>query len=205
MAAPVNFHSALVGWLKIVLPLAALMLLSTLFLFARGGTEPTDIPFADIEQAAREQRLGAPRIAGLTDAGDRIEITADTARPATDDPANVEVTRPRLMLDGTAGEWVRVNSGEGRLNETDRTARLSGLAYLETSGGFMMETSALEADLAGGIVTTDGALEIRAPFGELTAGRATITLDAADGGARLLFEDGVRLLFRPDPSAEEAR
>ena len=205
MAAQVNFHSALVGWLKIVLPLAALMLLSTLFLFARGTPAPTDIPFADIEQAARDQRLGAPRIAGLTDAGDRIEVSADTARPATDDPARVEVTRPRLTLESDDGDRLTAASGEGQLNETDRTARLTGLVQIETASGFRMETAALRADLAAGIVTSDGALEIRAPFGELTAGRSTIDLGGSNGAARLQFDDGVRLVFRPAQTAQETR
>ena len=50
---------------------------------------------------------------------------------------------------------------------------LTGLgSRLETSTGYAMETRGLTADLAAGTLQTDGALEVRAPYGSLTAGRA---------------------------------
>jgi lipopolysaccharide export system protein LptC len=63
-----NTHSRMVAWAKIVLPLFALVLLSVLFLFS-GKADLTDaLPYAqaDIDELAREQRLGAPEFAGLT-------------------------------------------------------------------------------------------------------------------------------------------
>ena len=56
MAAP-NTYSTVVSWAKIILPLVALGLLSTLFLFSRTPDPNRAIPFAavDVEELAREQ------------------------------------------------------------------------------------------------------------------------------------------------------
>ncbi|RYH04149.1 hypothetical protein EU805_01905 [Salipiger sp. IMCC34102] len=203
MAREVNLHSQLVGWLKILLPLGALMLLSTLFLFARAPASSTDIPFADIDVAAREQRIGTPRLSGLTDTGDTIQISAEAARPDAQDAATLQIDRPRLTLDATDGSTLTIASGQGRVERQANRAVLSGLARAELSTGYQMETSALTADLASGVIVSDGALEIQAPFGQLTAGQATIDLGKATGGATLRFEEGVRLVFQPARIPEE--
>jgi lipopolysaccharide export system protein LptC len=75
---------------------------------------------------------------------------------------------------------------------------------LETSNGYTMETNGLVADLDAGTVTFDGALEVRAPFGAITAGRVTFQTDAGDLGQQMRFTDGVRLIYTPiDDSAKD--
>jgi lipopolysaccharide export system protein LptC len=78
-----NLHSRVVAWLKIILPLTALGILSTLFLFSR-TIDPSDaIPYAtvDVEERAREPRVTAPAYAGVTSDGARLSMTAAEARP----------------------------------------------------------------------------------------------------------------------------
>ena len=60
-----------------------------------------------------------------------------------------------------------------------------------------METNGLTAELDTGLVTSDGLLEIRAPFGELTAGKVTFLIASEDRGQQMLFTNGVRLLYNP--------
>ena len=167
MAAATNFHSQLVGWLKILLPLAALMLLSTLFLFARNTGTPTEIPFAEIDAAAAEQRIAAPRFSGLTNTGDTLAISA----------------------------------GTGLVDTAAKTAHLGGLARLETSSGYVMETAGLQADLTTGTVTADGALEVQAPFGQLNAGQVTIQTGSDGTGQQMNFTKGVKLVYTPPTAA----
>lgn len=197
MAAPANFHSTLVGWLKILLPLAALSLLSTLFLLARDDNGPSDIPFADIDAAAKEQRIAAPRFSGLTEAGDTIQITADTAMPDPDGGSSLTINRPSLTLNATDGTSLHVAAGRGTVDSAANKAHLSGLARLETSSGYTMETAGLNADLETGIVTSDGALEIQAPYGQLTAGQVTIHVDDSGMGQQMDFTNGVKLIYTP--------
>ncbi|MFZ3580760.1 hypothetical protein ACOI1H_01140 [Loktanella sp. DJP18] len=201
MATTTNFHSQLVGWLKILLPLAALMLLSTLFLFARNTGTTNEIPFADIDAAAAEQRIAAPRFSGLTSTGDTLQISAEAARPDTDGGSQVTIDRPRLSLDATDGTTLRVTAGSGMVDTVAQTAQLSGLARLETSSGYVMETKGLQADLATGTVTSDGALEVQAPFGQLQAGQVTFQAGTGDTGQQMNFTNGVKLLYTPSTAA----
>jgi lipopolysaccharide export system protein LptC len=190
-----NFHSRLVGWSKILLPLAALALLSTLFLFARktGGT--ADIPFAQINDIAREQGVTAPEFSGVATDGSIIRIAARAARP--DATGRVTITSPRLSLEAADGTSLQITAGEGRYDDTARTAHLTGLARLETSSGYTMETTGLMADLGTGIVTSDGALEIQSPMGSLVAGQVRIYVATDGTGQQMDFTGGVKMIYLP--------
>ncbi|SEP58835.1 lipopolysaccharide export system protein LptC [Loktanella sp. DSM 29012] len=203
MSRDISLHTQVVGWLRILLPLGALILLSTLFLIARGDPAETEIPFAQIDAVADEQRIGAPRFTGLTDTGDSIALTATSAQPGATDPDLVDVTRPRLALDGLDGTSLRVTAGNGTMNTAAQQATLTGLARLDLSTGYAMETAGLNADLATGVITSDGALAIKAPYGDLTAGQARIQLSGNGKGTQLQLSDGVRLVFVPQQTGEE--
>jgi len=76
-----NTYSRVVAWAKVLLPLLALALLSTLFLVARTVDPAQKLPFADIDvdAIAREQRIGAPKFNGVTKEGTAISLSADSA------------------------------------------------------------------------------------------------------------------------------
>ena len=201
MAVATNFHSQLVGWLKILLPLAALMLLSTLFLFANGTGGPSEIPFAEIDAAAAEQRIAAPRFSGLTNTGDTLQISAEAARPDAAGGPKITIDRPQLSLDAVDGTTLRVTAGSGQVDTAARSATLSGLARLATSSGYVMETKGLTADMETGTVISDGALEVQAPFGQLQAGQVTFQAGSGDTGQQMIFTKGVKLVYTPSTAA----
>ena len=62
MATAGDGHSRLVFWLKIVLPLIALAILSTLFLVSRNIGGDGTVPFSDVDldALARDPQLTAP-------------------------------------------------------------------------------------------------------------------------------------------------
>ena len=192
-----NIYSQFVAWSKILLPLAALALLSTLFLFSRSPIPDEDsIPFADIEQIARDQRISSPRFAGVATDGSIVTVTADSARPGSPD-GGLDITRPEARIETTAGTTVLLRAGSGTIDPSGRDARLSGLAQIETSTGYQMETTGLTADLEQGRVESDGPLEARAPYGELTAGKLIIETPEGADSQLILFNEGVRLVYRP--------
>ncbi len=197
MSGADNLHSQLVGWAKILLPLSALALLSTLFLFSRGQNEPTDIAMSEVEEIAREQRLSAPRFSGVTDDGAIVAITAREARPDTARADTVAIDDLRMRMENPDGSFVEVTGTEGEVDGNAQVARFLGLARLISSAGYEMETNGLIAELKTGIVTSDGLLEIHAPFGELTAGQVTFHVTGDNLGQQILFTDGVRLVYRP--------
>lgn len=196
MATYDNFHSQLVGWSKILLPLAALALLSTLFLFARSSSDGDEIPFAEIDELAREQRITAPEFSGVAGEGSLIQITASTAKPIGDD--KLTVARPRLLMNAADGTSLQIFAGAGEIDNATQYAELTGLARLETSSGYLMETSGLAADMKSGVITSLGPLEIQAPYGELTAGAVEVSVPPqGDLGQQMHFTQGVKLVYRP--------
>lgn len=192
-----NFYSQLVGWAKIILPLCALALLSTLFLFARSTTEPSEIALEEVEAIAREQRVSAPEFSGVTDDGAVIVISAKTARPDEAQTDTVSIDEIRMRMDNPGGSYVEVTATQGEVDGRARIARFLGLARLQTSDGYQMETNGLIAELETGVVTSDGLLEIRAPFGQLTAGKVTFQVATDTTTQEMLFTNGVRLLYKP--------
>nr|WP_281493353.1 hypothetical protein [Yoonia sp. F2084L] len=179
------------------MPLCALALLSTLFLFARSTTEPSEIVLEEVEAIAREQRVSAPEFSGVTDEGAIIVISAKTARPDTAQPDTVSIDDMRMRMDNANGSHVEITATTGEVDGRARVARFLGLARLETSDGYEMETNGLIAALDTGVVTSDGLLEVRAPFGQLTAGKVTFLVASEGTAQEMLFTDGVRLLYIP--------
>lgn len=194
MAAFDNSYSRMVGWLKIILPLAALGLLSTLFLFnADRGTQDA-IPFAEIEELAREQSISEPYFSGVAEDGSIVTLSARSAKPS--DEGGLEIQALAADLRATDGTSVTMSAGSGRVEDNGRRAVLDGLVRVETSTGYRIETTGMDASLETGRLSTIGPLQARAPFGELTAGG--LVVDSTNAGSQLLFTDGVRLVYTPD-------
>lgn len=194
-----NLYSQIVSMAKILLPLGALGLLSTLFLFARGQNEPTDINLTEVAEIAREQRLSAPRFSGVSDDGAVVSITARSAQPDSIDPDKVAISDLQMRMDNPDGSNLVVTATQGEVDSAHNIVRFLGLARLDTSTGFVMETNGLIAELDTGIVTSDGLLEIRAPFGQLTAGQVTFQVSRDNLGQQMLFTNGVKLIYIPQP------
>lgn len=192
-----NMHSRIVGWAKVMLPLLALALLSTLFMLARQPANQATIPFAEIAEMARDQRITAPRFSGLTDEGAIVIIAAQTARPDEARPDTVLIDMLTFRMENPDGSDVTVSATTGELDGRTRVARFLGLVRLNTSTGFEMETNGLIAELDTGLIKTDGLLEVRGPFGDLTAGQVTFQVSDEQMGQQMLFTDGVRLLYTP--------
>jgi lipopolysaccharide export system protein LptC len=198
-----NPYSRIVSWLKVLLPLAALALLSTMFLFARNsGTEP-GIPYAEIADIARDPRISDPAFSGIADDGSVVAINARTIRPDGIRAGRFLIADLEMNIDAVDGSRIIVTAGEGQVDSTDQMVRLDNLARVTTSNGYAMETTGLTADLMAGVVETTGALQVQAPFGDLTAGGMRIAAGPDGTGSQMVFNQGVRLIYRPQIQESE--
>ena len=197
MATYDNAYSRFVGWTKLILPLAALALLSTMFLFSRASTNTAEIPFSEINKLAQKQQITAPTFSGVATDGSLITITAQAARPENGDLAQLSITEPELILNASDGTNLTILAGVGEIDSANSAARLSGLARLETSSGYKMETTELIADLNTGTVDSLGPLAIIAPFGEITAGLVRIEIGENGSGQQMHFTEGVNMIYTP--------
>jgi lipopolysaccharide export system protein LptC len=197
MAGADNRYSIVIGWAKIILPLAALGLLSTIFLFSRQSDDSEAIPFSEIAAIAREPRISNPSFAGLADDGSVVSLRAAEIRPVPDQPDGFSVTGVRLSVTALDGSEIQISAGSGHVDGAGRVARFTDLVRLTSSTGYAMETTGARADLRTGTVETEGPLAVQAPYGRLDAGRLVIAADPEAQGTRLHFLDGVRLLYDP--------
>jgi lipopolysaccharide export system protein LptC len=189
-----NFYSQFVGFLKVTLPLAALILMSTVFLFARAPSPETTVPYAEIQEIAREPGLSGAQFSGVADDGSVISLTARNTRPVGD-----IITADTLLagIDTVDGTRIDISAGTGEINNSAQTARLTGLARMVTSNGYEMETAGFTANFSTGRIVSEGALEVQAPFGALTAGNLVIETPEGTDEQVMLFQNGVRLVYTP--------
>ncbi|HMO06401.1 MAG TPA: hypothetical protein PKD10_01980 [Paracoccaceae bacterium] len=197
-----NLHSTLVAWLKVILPLVALAMLSTLFLVARRIDPEAAIPFAEaeLEDRLRQPRLTGPIWSGVTDDGAALRITASEARPASagnDTPTARDLAARFDMPDGGQAD---IAADRGTLDTAAGTLTVDGNVLITTSAGYRVETPALVAALDRTRVESRGAVTAEGPIGRIEAQGMALTASEDDPGTYVLrFTGGVKLLYRqPD-------
>ena len=200
MAVYDNTYSRVVAWLKIILPLLALAILSTLFLLARTIDPAQNIPFADvdIDELAREQRIGNPNYSGVTNDGAAVSLSAKLARPDPDASGRLigtDVDAGIVLRDGIT---IDIVAQTVILDNTKRLAGLRGGVVLNSSLGFQLYTENLDVALGTTRVASDTEIRVTTDFGTLTAGKFVLTGDGSKEKPYLLvFKDRVRLLYVP--------
>lgn len=195
-----NFYSHLVNWLKVLLPLTALGILSTLFLLSRGVDTSGAIPYADVdvEGLAREQRITEPQFSGVAEDGAAIVIRAERARPDLGALNRVTADAVDAHVDLTDGEEVDITAPRGIIDSGAGRLDLSGGTLLTYSAGYVIETEGLTAWLETGHMETSGPVLGTAPMGRIEAGLMTIAPSGEPGSPPVLaFTDGVKLIYDP--------
>jgi lipopolysaccharide export system protein LptC len=193
-----DLHSRLVAFLKITLPLAALALLSTLFLFSRRIDPEAAIPYAEVDIAgrARAPRITAPAWAGVTDDGAALTVSADEARPGSD-AQGATAQRMRAVLEMKGGGTAELTAQTGQIDALGRELRMAGDVVVATSTGWRVTTDALSAALDRTRVASPGAVAATGPAGSLTAGSMLLSPASRTGEYALAFYGGVRLIYLP--------
>lgn len=192
-------YSRMIAWLKVLLPLVALVLLSTLFLFAKPSNPEGSLPFAEVELAEKLSLQGVsnPYFSGQTPAGDIIAVDAASARPDPDLPNIANVQDIHVQIDFEDGGTAEFHAGMAELNTRAQTATLSNEVNIRSTTGYELRTNALSIDLLSAYAATDVPLEGKGPLGTFYAGSMEFTGDAAQGNARFHFNNGVKLLYTP--------
>ncbi|PCH73392.1 MAG: hypothetical protein COC12_05015 [Rhodobacteraceae bacterium] len=193
-----DFRSRVVALLKVLLPLTALGLLSTLFLLSRGVDPTATIPFAERDMAdrMRDQQITAPFFSGTTDQGDEIIVTASLARPEGDGtPAEATDLNARItMVDGVR---MTLTSDTGSVAMDKNIATFAGNVVITSSNGFVVRTQLLNTTLNGMNGDSPGKITGTGPIGDFTAGQMQIREISEGGALHMLFKNGVRLLYDP--------
>jgi lipopolysaccharide export system protein LptC len=200
LSPPDNLHSRLVGWLKIVLPLAALAVLATLFLFAR-KIDPSDaIPYAevDIQERLREPRMTDASYSGVTADGAAINLRAEAAVPGADGQARATGLSGRL--EAPDGSITDIRAKAGHLDRAAGTVALTSGVQLDTSSGYHLQTDEVSMALDRTSVIAPAMVRAEGPAGEILADSAVLnSADDGSGHYLLVFKGNVKLVYVPKP------
>jgi lipopolysaccharide export system protein LptC len=193
-----DVHSRLVGWLKIALPLVALAILSTLFLFSR-SIDPSDaIPYAevDVKERLREPRMTDASYSGVTADGSAINLRAAAAVPEAN--GNARAIGLSATLNAPDGSNTTFAAGTGQMDNAAGTIALSGGVKVETSVGYRIQTENVSIALDRTSVEAPGLIKADGPPGKLTADSMTLSsADPNSGHYQLVFTGNVKLIYQP--------
>jgi lipopolysaccharide export system protein LptC len=192
-------YSRWVSWLKVLFPLTALALLSTLFLISRAIDPETVIPFADkeIQDRLRNQQVTGPFFSGTTAAGDLISFSAETLKTPDGQTGSNRAEDVELVVSMLGGAKVNVTAQIAEFDIANDLAELSGDIVIMTSTQFRIVSDELSSQLSVLNLKSPGPVEATGPAGTLNAGSMLMTSSEDGNPAQLIFTNGVKLIYTP--------
>lgn len=199
-----DLRSRVVAWLKIILPLAALAVLSTLFLFSREIDPEDAIPFADVdvEGLARDPRLSAPEYSGMTRDGTAVRVSAENAQVDPAQASLISAGKVRLMLTAPDGASTEITTDSAELDGQANRLTATGGVRIVLSSGYVVDAPSVVAAMDRTDVETGEGIQATGPLGKITAGGMTISVIGDAGQHLAVFNRGVRLIYTPHPQEE---
>ncbi len=199
MAIQVDRHSRAVAWLKVVFPLTALALLSTLFLVSRTVDPESVIPFADkeIQDRLRDQQITGPFFSGATADGEQISFSAEkltTPQGQTGGSSAEDIDVKLNLLDGTE---LTLRSDSALFDVAEDIAELTGDVVITTSAGYRIVSDLLTSEMSKVNLRSPGQVFATGPAGTLEAGSMELTGGKGADANQLFFTNGVKLVYTP--------
>ncbi len=192
-------YSRMVQFLKVLLPLAAILMLSTVFLLSRSIETNVSVPFAekDIDERLAQQVVTQPKYRGTTRKGEDVQIEATQAKQGGEDETpTASEFRGRLGL--LSGGTIFLDSNSGLIRPDEGTATFVGDVVITTADGLQVTTDLLNTSLDEIRGDTPGRVNGTGPIGNFSAGRMTFGTEKKDGPVHIVFTDGVKLVYEPE-------
>jgi lipopolysaccharide export system protein LptC len=192
---------------KVVLPLIAIGLLGTVFLFTNDDSLEGGFTFskADLDTLESGMQIVKPRMFGSNSNGDLYDFVADALLPDSLTPSLVEAQKISGEIQYQTGETVQLSAGKAEFMLEGNQLRLSGGMLVVTSDGSRVTGEGLLADLDTGKLISNGAVSATSPLGNIQAGNFRVELVGVDDEEKQMiwFENGVMLSFKPESWTKE--
>lgn len=196
--AELDRYSRMVQFFKVLLPLAAILLLATVFLLSRSIETNVSGPFTDEAATERlsDQLVTQPDYKGVTRKGEEVRVEARRASQSRsgDDPTAAEIQGQYNLSNGRE---ITMVSNSGTIRPDKGTATFVGDVVITTADGLQLTTDLLNTSLDEIRGDTPGQVDGTGPIGNFTAGRMTFGTEKKDGPVHILFTDGVKLIYEP--------
>ncbi len=185
-------HSRFVRFAKISLPILGLLVAGAVFgrmwLFSHlPGLNMPAVLFSKNGLTMVE-----PRLTGRS--RDRAyDIGANRATQDFSSPKVVNLEQLTGRVEMKEGGWAKIESKSGVYDGNKDRLKLAGGVKVTTSTGYLLNAQDADIELSKGNMTTDKAVHLQGPTGQLDAGAANVT----DGGATIQFSGGVHMTINP--------
>ena len=198
--AALDGWSRLVSWLKVLLPLTALGLLSTLFLVSNRINPEDAIPYAEVDVAERlrEPRMTAPTYASITGDGSSLVVTAAEARPAQEGVTGSTAQEVIGTLTTLDGEETGLVADTAVMAQDSSDITFTGAVVVTHSSGYTVRTERLVAELERTALRSTTPVQADGPAGQITADAMELEPVATGADSYLLVFNGhVKLVYQP--------
>jgi lipopolysaccharide export system protein LptC len=183
----------LVVWLKRLLPVGALALLSLVVLWPEIGNRhnPARISYhiAPGTEASSQGSMTKAHYQGVDDSGRPFTLTA--AQAVQNDVEHVTLTQPAGDITLKGGAWLMVQSRAGLYHTHVQHLDLSDHVTLYRDDGTTLRTHAAVVNLKNDTAKGHDPVSAEGPFGTLDAEGFTLT----DHGTRILFTGPAKLVL----------
>jgi len=199
----IRSYSVAVKWAKFVMPIIAVMLFTSIFVFGkkdalRSGTISIDEKTINL---TTDQKITNPQFSGLTNLGDSFILKALEAMPDSPTPEKIDLINPSLKFDALQGVGFKISSKNGSVNFIKQSAELNGNVYIDMTNGYKAISEKIQLNLKLGKLIAPGSVEASGPYGKIIAGSMELFKNfdnkAAQVNGNLNFSDGVTLIYLP--------
>lgn|SRR5690606_21554541 len=188
-------HSRKVRVFKVVLPMAAVLIIVAFFGYSylpRSGDVSVDLIDTTIESG--ELVMANPTLDGFTGSNQPYSVTARKARQPVGEPLGAFSLEEILATVPFGDEdSARIIAGGGNLDRQSNRLILDNMIDIETTSGIRAKLQSAEVDLATKTVQTKDPVTIEMNGVRITADR----FETADGGEKLVFDGGVQIQVQP--------
>ena len=194
-------HSRLVNWLKVLLPLLAVIGIGGFFGAMRvmrvDNTPPVSLESINTE--SKSLVMNKPHISGFKGTQWAYEVHAERAIQDIKNPKIITLEKIDAQF-GTGGPGrATVIAATGVLDGDANTLALSGGITMTTSDGYSATLQDAAVDIGKGNLSSSKPIEIKSKDGTLHANQ----VEVLDRGKKITFRNGVTMSFvPPDTSAE---
>jgi lipopolysaccharide export system protein LptC len=188
-------YSQIITFSKLVLPLAALLVLSLMFLFS-GRPDPNQaLPLAarNADSELGQQGMTNPRFTMVTGSGRQLELIASSTEPIDPDANQILATNVTAEITRLTGARDQITADQAFWNSQTSDTRLTGNIVATTPEGYRLDTDELSINAASGDIIAPVAVLITSDGISLEAGQMAITGPSDHQVAH--FQGGVRLLY----------
>lgn len=193
-------YMARVRFLKIVLPLAAIVSLSLVFLLAKEIPLNANAIYLDkrATNVDNAREMLTPQFQGASDAGWPIEFRARSTFTKSTDGILIEAISPRFLVTDDEARRLRGWGSTGSYAMHEGMVDLNGGATVIRSDGFRMASDKILYDLNTNRVFTHTPMEGLMPFGTVRSDKVEISLGQEGQGMTGRFMGNVRVVYTPE-------